>query len=64
MAQPASMVVQVTLETHEARRQVRRLRKDIRETDIALARLEVGLDTHLSDLAEKLRALGIRLEVG
>lgn len=65
MAQPAEIVVPVklALDTRDARRQVRRLRKGIREADVALAKLEAGLETHLDDLSRTLRSLGIRLEV-
>lgn len=63
MAQPAEVVVKVSLDTADARRQVRHLRKAVRDADGALARLEVSLDAHLVALGEDLKAYGIRLEV-
>lgn len=63
MAQPAEVVVNIVIDTRDARRKVRQLRNVVRETDIALARLEAGLDTQLAALADDLRAFGIRLEV-
>lgn len=63
MAQPAEVVVNVKLDTTEARRQVRRLRKSVRDVDVALAKLEESLDPQLASLAHQLQEYGIRLEV-